>query len=442
MAFDCICIDFKNNKSEQNIENIKKVFPYVRVIPFVQSYYEIIQSQIPSCKTQYLWLLSSLIDYSDFDFGFIPEQFQAEQTHVWSVEAQKEGDTFLIPKKFTEQQIDHLRDYKDINYHTVKNISYDYDIAESLYDLSNNIDCLTRAPGPACKYVKHFEKENDKKIYPSYWEDLKIYIDGTTFYVPNAAVDKINTQIYDYHLLYRLKNNTEKDCFDIAFISNGEPFEETNYNLLKTHLQKSNLKNRLYWVQGVDGRTAAYKQAAKQSNQEYFYAVFAKSQVDENFMFDYTVDRAKNKRHYIFHARLAEIGLEYGTFNINLFSRSLCLNTPDTPGLDFTLYSKHEVVPVVANTALLCPDNYTAWKNAFREVSKLILWNKQRPTVETGYRIKKWLDTDNTWLKRGSHDAKKFVEDSNFNTAEIEKTYSWNFTKETFSRLYPAEQSY
>jgi hypothetical protein len=96
----------------------------------------------------------------------------------------------------------------------------------------------------------------------------------------------------------------------------------------------------------------------------------------------------------------------------------------------------------VANTALLCPDNYTAWKNAFREVSKLILWNKQRPTVETGYRIKKWLATDNTWLKRGAQDAKKFVEDSNFNTAEIEKTYYWKFTKETFSKLYPEEQSY
>jgi len=358
------------------------------------------------------------------------------------VEGQKEGDTFLIPKKFTVQQIDYLRDYKNINYHTTNTISYDYDIAESPYNLSNNIDCLTKVSGPACKYIKHFEIKDDKKIYPSFWEDLKIYIDGTTFYIPNAAVDKIHTQIYDYHLLYRLQNNLEKDCFDIAFISNGEPFEETNYNLLKTHLQKNDLKNRLYWVRGVDGRTAAYKQAAEQSGQEYFYAVFAKSQVDKDFMFDYTVDRAKNKRHYIFHARLKEVGLEYGTFNIILYSRSLCFNTPDNRILDFTLSSKHEVVPIVANTALLCPDNYTAWKNAFREVSKLILWNKQRPTVETGYRIEKWLSTDNTWLKRGAHDAKKFVEDSNFDIVKIEETYSWEFTKETFAKLYPAEQYY
>jgi hypothetical protein len=62
--------------------------------------------------------------------------------------------------------------------------------------------------------------------------------------------------------------------------------------------------------------------------------------------------------------------------------------------------------------------------------------------VETGYRIEKWLSTDNTWLKRGARDAKKFVEDSNFDIVKIEETYSWEFTKKTFSKLYPAEQSY
>jgi hypothetical protein len=442
MAFDCLCIDFKNSKSLQNISTVKEEMPHVRVMPFLQSYFEIIRSQISYCRTSHLWVVSSLIDYNNFDFEFIPEQFQAQQVHVWSVEGQKEGDTFLIPRNFLQQQIKHLRDYENINYHVTNDIFYDYDVVESPYDLSNNIDSLKKVSGPECKYIKHFEIQNNKKIYPSYWEDLKIYIDGTTFYVPNVAVGRIQTQIYDYHLLYQIENNLQKDCFDIAFISNGEPFENTTYNLLKKHIEKNCLKNRLYWIQGVDGRTAAYKQAAKQSGQEYFYAVFAKSQVDENFMFDYTVDRAKNKRHYIFHAKLLEVGLEYGTFNINLFSKTLCLNTPDDTVLDFTLHSKHEVVPIVANTALLCPDNYTAWKNAFREVSKLILWNKASPTVEMGYRINKWLSTDNLWLKQGAQDAKKFVEDSNFKIEEIEKTYTWKFTKETFLKLYPNESIY
>lgn len=442
MAFDCICVDFQNAKGQRNIDHIKQVMPHVRVMPFLQSYFEIIRSQIEHSRTSHLWLLSSLIDYSSFDFGHIPEQFQLGQIHAWCVEGQREGDTFLIPKSFLQQQMSYLRDYRDINYHTAANITYDYDIQDQHYDLSNNIDSLEKVPGPACRYVRHVENIDHTRIYPSYWEDLKIYIDGTTFYVPNAAVDSIQTQIYDYHLLYKTKKKLDNDCFDIAFISNGEPFEQANYDLLSSHLQENNLKNRLYWIKGIDGRSAAYKRAAQQSSKEYFYAVFAKSQVDKNFMFDYTVDRAKNKRHYIFHARLAELGLEYGTFNINLFSRSLCLDTPEDPGLDFTLYSKHEVVPIVANTALLCPDSYTAWKNAFREVSKLILWNNQRATVETGYRIEKWLCADHTWLKRGAHDAKKFVEDCNFNVAKIEETYSWKFTRDTFSKLYPAEPSY
>jgi len=442
MAFDCICIDFKNSKSKQNIEYIKEIFPFVKVIPFLESYFEIIKSQIIHCKTKYLWMLTSLINYHDFDFNFIPEQFQTEQLHAWSVEGQKEGDTFLVPNNFLQQDIRYLRDFKDVNYHVLSKTFYDYDIESLQYNLNNNIDNLKKIEGPSSKYLKYYENNNTNELFPSYWEDLKIYIDGTTFYIPNIAIDKIHTQIYDYHLLYRLQNNVEKDYFDIAFISNGEPFEEGNYNLLKGHLEKNNLKNRLYWTRGVNGRTEAYKQAAEQSNQEYFYAVFAKSQVHESFMFDYTVDRAKNKRHYIFHARLNEVGLEYGTFNINLYSKSLCLNTPDKPGLDFTLYSKHEVVPTIANTALLCPDNYTAWKNAFREVSKLLLWNKQMPTVETKYRIEKWLSTNNKWLKNGAHDAKKFVEDCNFDETQIEKNYSWEFTKKTFSRLYPEEKYY
>ena len=44
MAFDCVCIDFKNENSKRNIETIKSFFPYAKVIPFVKSYKEIIKT--------------------------------------------------------------------------------------------------------------------------------------------------------------------------------------------------------------------------------------------------------------------------------------------------------------------------------------------------------------------------------------------------------------
>ena len=441
MAFDCVIVDFNNKNSKRNLAVILQKFPHARTIPFISSYFDIVKSVLVQSTTEYQWLLSSKIDYTDFNFDYIPEQHQSIQLHVWSNKGQDEGDTFLFPKCFLEQEVRFLRDYKDVNYH-VYDGHYDFDFYDLEYNLSNVISNLPKIQSSSSRYIKYYEKHVDTNFYPSYWEDLKIYKDGTTFYIPKKALGDIKTQIYDYPLLYTINQPAEKDFFDIAFISNGEPFENNNFKILKDHLEKNNLKNKLYWIKGINGRTKAYKKAATKSNTEYFYAVFAKSMVKENFMFDYTVDRGLSKRHRIFHAQLKELGLEYGTFNIDLYNKSLCLDTPEDNILDFTLSQPHEVVPVVASESLLAPDNYTAWKNAFREVSKLVLWQKQKPTVETKYRLKKWLDTDNKWLARGSLDGKQFTEESDFDEDIILQSYTWDFCREKFKSLYPTETFY
>ena len=159
-------------------------------------------------------------------------------------------------------------------------------------------------------------------------------------------------------------------------------------------------------------------------------------------MFDFSVDRGKSKRHYIFHADLPEVGVQYGTFNTSLYNRTLCLETDDDNVLDFTLSKPHEVIPVLANSALLAPDNYTAWKNGFREVSKLVFWNNSRPTVETSYRIRKWLACNNEWLKKGANDGKEFVEDIKFDYDQLVQTYTWDFCREQFRKKYPEQPFY
>ncbi len=120
----------------------------------------------------------------------------------------------------------------------------------------------------------------------------------------------------------------------------------------------------------------------------------------------------------------------------------MCLDTPEDNILDFTLSQPHEVVPIVASESLLAPDNYTAWKNAFREVSKLVLWQHRKPTIETGYRLKKWLDTDNKWLANGAMDGKQFTEESEYDEDKILQTYTWDFCREKFKSLYPTETFY
>jgi len=441
MAFDCIIIDFRNKDSNKNLSILSKSFPHARIIPFVSSYFDIAKSVLSDSRTEYTWLLSSKVDYSSFDFNFIPEQHQTKQVHVWNNEGQQEGDTFLFPKCFSDQNINFLRDYTDVHYHQY-DVQYDFDFYDIEYNLSNVIHNIPSMQGSNASYIRYYETLDNNKFYPSYWEDLKVYKDKNTFYIPKKAIASIKTQIYDYPLLYVINEVHKKDCFDIAFISNGEPFEEANFKILKDHLEKNNLSNKLYWIKGVDGRTKAYKKAAETSDTEYFYAVFAKSMVKDTFMFDYTVDRGLSKRHRIFHARLNELDLEYGTFNIDLYSKSLCMDTPDDNILDFTLSQPHEVIPIVASESLLAPDNYTAWKNAFREVSKLVLWQSKKPTVETRHRLKKWLETDNEWLAKGSQDGKLFTEECEYDEDKILQTYTWDFCREKFKSLYPTETVY
>ena len=436
--FDCVIVDFRNTNSSK--EMLLRKFPYATVVPFVESYHKIIKSVLGIITTRRFWLLSTKVDYSNFDFDFLPEQHEQYQIHTWANEQQYEGDTFLIPKSFSTTH-KFLRDYEDINYHKF-NLEYDFDFNKLQYDLSTVIDNLCDVQINSSRYVKYYEKDDDKQLYPSYWEDLKIYRQGNTFYLPGKSLGHINTQVYDYTLIYNIDAPKTKDCFDITFISNGEPFEQENYDKLLNHMRKHNLKNKLHWIRNVDGRTKAYKKAAETSDTEYFYAVFAKSIVEDTFMFDYTVDRGLCKRHRIFHSRLKELDLEYGTFNIDLYSKSLCLDTPDDNILDFTLSKAHEVVPVVASESLLAPDNYTAWKNAFREVSKLVLWQSKKPTVETRHRIKKWLETDNKWLAKGSKDGKEFTEECEYDEDKILKTYTWDFCREKFKSVYPTETFY
>ena len=79
MAFNCVVVNFKNTKAEQNLQIIQKRFPHAVVIPFVGSYLDIAKSMLSTSNTEYTWILSTKINYSGFDFDYIPEQHQKKQ---------------------------------------------------------------------------------------------------------------------------------------------------------------------------------------------------------------------------------------------------------------------------------------------------------------------------------------------------------------------------
>jgi hypothetical protein len=214
---------------------------------------------------------------------------------------------------------------------------------------------------------------------------------------------------------------------DIVFISNGELDAKNNYMaLLKSCAAHP---NRIHHVENVNGRAAAYHAAARASATPWFFAVFAKLKVAENFDWAWQPDRMQQPKHYIFHALNPVNGLCYGHQAMIAYNRDLVLNNPGV-GLDFTLDSAHEVVPIVSGTAYYNATPWSAWRTAFREVIKL---QHSLPDVENEYRLDQWLSENSNgqhvankdWSRRGAEDAVEYYESVNGDFDALKKSYEW-----------------
>jgi hypothetical protein len=245
--------------------------------------------------------------------------------------------------------------------------------------------------------------------------------------VPKAAVGEIQNQLYDWPHIDKQHVMLKSQPLDIVFISNGEPNAEVNFKRL-TLVSKP---NRTVRVDNVNGRAAAYHAAAQASCTPWFFAVFAKLSVDIDFDWTWQPDRMQQAKHYIFHARNPVNGLEYGHQAMIAYNRQLVLDNPGL-GLDFTLDSAHEVVPILSGTAMYNTSAWSAWRTAFREVIKL---RHSLPDVDNQYRLTKWLsiNEDGThvayedWSQWGAQDAMEYYDSVSGEFAELRKTYEWSW---------------
>jgi hypothetical protein len=210
---------------------------------------------------------------------------------------------------------------------------------------------------------------------------------------------------------------------DIVFISNGEPNAEQNYKRLSL-LPK---ENRMVRVDNINGRAAAYHAAAEASTTPWFFAVFAKLEVDVDFDWSWQPDRMQQAKHYIFHARNPVNGLVYGHQAMIAYNRQLVLGNPGV-GLDFTLDSPHEVVPILSGQARYDTSEWSAWRTAFREVLKL---KARLPDVENEYRITQWLKSTESAYSlmsvAGAVDALEYYDEVGGDFDQLKKSYEWSW---------------
>jgi len=109
------------------------------------------------------------------------------------------------------------------------------------------------------------------------------------------------------------------------------------------------------------------------------------------------------------------------------YNKKLVLDNPGI-GLDFTLDSAHEVVPILSGTAEYTHTPWMAWRTAFRECIKL----RGQTDIESQYRLDKWLNNhgafkNGQWSIRGAEDAVEYHDSVGGAMEELRKSYDWSW---------------
>lgn len=384
---------------------------------------------------EYVWICSSICYYDEFDWTWHPEQWQATMLHVFPSNEQKFGDTFFmhVPTFAEYGEKKALLEWYDVNYVDKMVARRSMPVIEHTHDSQAEAVKHTDWAGPLALFTitglpmtiptVPLWRTETKTIMP-------LSAGASAVIVPKISKGDIKTQLYDYP--YIDKTNTKRHSdqpLDIVFISNGENEADFLYQWLVDSVVGNSFVNGSYRIKRVDnvnGRVAAYQAAARASTTPWFFAVFAKLQVELDFNWNWQPDRMQQPKHYIFHAKNPLNGLVYGHQAMIAYNKKLVLENKGV-GLDFTLDQPHEVVPVISGTANYYTSNWMCWRTAFREAIKL---KASLPDVENEYRLNQWLTNDSSvaqWSMKGAQDAVEFYDSVNGNPTELKKSYEWDW---------------
>jgi len=445
---DIFYVDHGNPESRSQYERLLADNSNMVSTRFVDNYLDTFRRIMAQATTEYVWIINSVCDYAKFDFTWQPEPWQREMIHCFPSGGQERGDTFYIHvESFQTQMIElELLDWFNvINYCTDQTVNR-FKTPVHVYN-TDDLVAEVQSYQFETPYVT-FTNQADLNLAtnPCLWTRkdrtvLRVSTSGATALVPRDIKADLKTQIYDYPYIETAKHRfndyyvgKDDPGMDIVYISNGEPDEQRWYE----HLCYQTNTTDIEWVRGVNGRTAAYQEAARRSRTPWFFAVFAKLEVTgSDFPWHtWAPDYFQEPKHYIFNARNPVNGLEYGHQGVIAYNRRLVLEN-NNPGIDFTLSQAHESVPILSGTAHFNQSAWMTWRTAFREVVKLKLFVETQPTLETEYRLKTWLtQAEGAFAEdclAGARDAVAFYDSVAGNPVELQKSFEWAWLQERYS---------
>ena len=397
---------------------------------FISNYLDTLKRILKKIDAEYVWVISDLCDYADFDFSWHPALWQNRMLHVFPSNEQKFGDTFFI---HVESFLETVKDIKLLEYYTPLNFVDKRVKRKQPKQVKFDTDSVVNAvwthefQEPVVQFYKYKPVE---PITISLWQErlrtvVPLKKGSESVLVPKDAKNYIKQQVYDYEWIDKKHKPADARPLDIVYISNGESNAERNWAWLNSVHRGD---NRIVRVDGVKGRAEAYRAGLEASNTDWAFCVFAKLEVNEHFDWSWQPDRLQQAKHYIFHAENPVNGLVYGHMAMIAYNKRL-VATNQAQGLDFTLDQEHEVVPLLSGVARYADDPWIAWRSAFRECLKL---KHSLPNIDNNYRLSQWLRADTTsavagWSAIGAQDAVDYYDAVEGNFAKLRLTYEWDW---------------
>jgi len=441
-------MDFMNPESADQLADLRKRYPEIKSTRYVSDHLNVLKRIMNLAESEFVWVISSICNYTDFDFTWHPEHWQEDMIHCFPSGKQKRGDTFYINVDSFKTQMYNLEMldwFNVINY--CSDQSADRILDPTVYYETDDLISVIKNYDfkfPYATFSNQSANARHWQHYPCLWTEKDRSVESFTrsngvCVVPRDVKAHLRTQLYDYPYITAKERAvfTEKNL-DMIYISNGEPDEQRWYDELLSVTKKKAAD--VTWIRGVNGRANAYKAAAAASTTPWFFAVFAKLQVSSEFDWSWQPDYFQEPKHYIFNSRNPVNGLEYGHQGMIAYNRRLVLDTVDS-GLDFTLSKAHEVVPLLSGVAHFNQNPWMTWRTAFREVVKLKQFQSESPTVETAHRLKVWLTKAEglyaEWCLRGAADAVEYYDSVAGDFSKLMLSYEWNWLQTYYDSKYP-----
>ena len=415
----------------------------IKTVRYFDNYRDVLTRIANTVEHEYVWIVSSLCDYNNFDFSWHPEFWQNTMLHVFASEDQKFGDTFYMHVPTFRERIGQfaLLDWYDLNFVSMSVPRRPMPVIQHTDDSHVEAVKTREWSGPLALFAT---REVDASRLPAVnlWRSetktiVPLDASAGAVIVPRVAVPDIDTQLYDYARIDKTQRSTfSAPLQDVVFISYDEPDADRNWDILQAQCPRARR------VHGVAGMELALEAAADASTTPWYYAVFAKTRLYEDFDFSFVPDLMQQPKHYIFNARNTVNGLEYGHMGVILYNSAgiRSVNQAQDWGLDYTLSFPHEAVPILSCYGQFDQTPYHTWRTAFRETAKLAYFESQQPSVEGAYRLRAWLNQAQgpyaEWCLRGARDGQEFFESTDGALASLKQSFRWQWLREYFVARY------